>query len=190
MAGAAALATAMPLWPPGGGLPAWGRNLDKGASGLDVATVFGLFFFLAIAWWLAAAADRWDWKGTRRTVLAIGGVLLLGAIALRSADLFCLAGILLFAVAFFALAEKAEDRLAFGLIGTSFFLILFAQRLFIYDRMNTFFKLYLECWLLLAVATAALVFRPAERRGAFDPLAGGAEGRIRAAGVASRSSRR
>ena len=74
---------------------------------------------------------------------------MLGALALRSADLFCVAGILLFAVAFFALAEKPEDRLAFGLVGTAFFLILFTQRLFIYDRMNTFFKLYLECWLLL-----------------------------------------
>jgi sugar lactone lactonase YvrE len=167
VAAAVALAVALPLWPPGGGPPAWGRNLEKGASGLDVATVFGLFFFLAIAWWLSAAADRGRWPAGRRTVATIAGVLVFALLALRSADLVCLAGILLFAFAFFALAEKAEDRLAFGLVGTAFFLVLFAQRLYIYDRMNTFFKLYLSIWLLFAVGTAALAFRPAKGRGSF-----------------------
>ena len=166
VAGGVAVAAARPLWPPGGGLPGWGRNLDAGASGFDVATVFGLFFYLAAAWWLAAAADRWSAGPGRRAVLSVAGVIGLALLALRSADLFCLAGLLLFAIAFFAFAEAPEDRLAFGFVGTAFFLILFAQRLYIYDRMNTFFKLYLECWILLAAATAALVFRPAERRGA------------------------
>jgi YYY domain-containing protein len=165
VAGGVAFAAASPLWPPGGGLPGWGRNLDHGASGLDVATVFGLFIFVAAAWWLAAAADRWAWRPGRRTLVSITGVIGLVLLALRSADLFCLTGLALFAVAFFLFPEKAEDRLACGLVGTAFFLILFAQRLYIYDRMNTFFKLYLECWILLAVATAVLAFRPSERRG-------------------------
>ena len=42
------------------------------------------------------------------------------------------------------LAELPEDRLAIAYIATAFFLALFCQRLYIYDRMNTFFKLYLE----------------------------------------------
>ncbi len=166
-AGAVALAAAFPLWPPGGGLPAWGRNLEKAPSGLDVSTVFGLFFFLAAAWWLASAGDRWHWPAGRRAAIPIAGMLALALLSLRSADLFCLTGILLFGVAFFALAEVPEDRLAFGLVGSAFFLVLFTQRLYIYDRMNTFFKLYLESWLLFAVATAVLVFRDRDRRGSF-----------------------
>jgi YYY domain-containing protein len=168
IAGAAALAFARPLWPSGGKPPAWGRNLEKGASGLDVATIFGLFFFLALAWWLTAAADRWRWKPAQRIAVTLGGALLFVAVAVRSADLICLTGVLLFAVAFFAFAERAEDRLAAGLAGSAFFLVLFTQRFYLYDRMNTFFKLYLESWILFAVATAALAFRPPEARGSIS----------------------
>ena len=166
-AAAVALAAAHPLWPPGGGPPAWGRNLEKGASGLDVSTVFGLFFFLALAWWLAAFAERRRWPGNSRAAFVTVGILLLALAALWSADLLCLMGILLFAGAFLFLADLPEDRLAFGFIGTAFFLILFTQRFYIYDRMNTFFKLYLPSWLLFAIATAALAFRPPDRRGSF-----------------------
>ena len=165
VAGAVALALARPLWPSGGKPPAWGRNTETGASGLDVATIFGLFFFLALVWWLAAAADRWRWRPSRRNAVTVGGALVLSALALRSADALCLAGALLFAVAFFAFAERAEDRLAAGLAGSAFFLVLFTQRFYLYDRMNTFFKLYLESWILFAVAAAALAFRPREDRG-------------------------
>ncbi|MEP6995131.1 MAG: hypothetical protein ABI968_11460, partial [Acidobacteriota bacterium] len=42
------------------------------------------------------------------------------------------------------------------------------QRLYIYDRMNTFFKLYLEAWLLFAAAAAALVFRSRAHRGTWN----------------------
>ncbi|HYB53324.1 MAG TPA: hypothetical protein VEG84_05625, partial [Thermoanaerobaculia bacterium] len=126
-----------------------------------------LFFFLLAAWWLAAAADRWAPSKKRTAAVTTAALLLLGTVALRSADAFCIAGLLLFAVAFFAFAEKPEDRLAAALAGSAFFFVLFAQRLFIYDRMNTFFKLYLESWVLFAVASAVLVFRPRERGGSF-----------------------
>ncbi|MFN2387889.1 MAG: hypothetical protein ABR576_16685, partial [Thermoanaerobaculia bacterium] len=54
--------------------------------------------------------------------------------------------------------DRVEDRLACGLLAAGFFLILFTQRVFIWDRMNTFFKLYYEAWILLAVGTAVLLF--------------------------------
>jgi YYY domain-containing protein len=166
-ASAAALAVAAPLWPPGGGHLAWGKNLEKGAAGVDVTTVFGLFFVLLISWWFCAAADRAGVGGVKRTTLVFGGTVLLISIAFRSADVFSALAVLFFAAAVIGLAREGDERLAAALAGTAFFLVLFAQRLYIFDRMNTFFKLYLEAWLLFAVSAAVLVFRPADRRGAF-----------------------
>ena len=42
------LRPARPLWVRVGGAPGIGRNLEASASGLDLFTVFGLFFFLAV----------------------------------------------------------------------------------------------------------------------------------------------
>src|SRR5262249_58003951 len=53
-----------------------------------------------------------------------------------------------------------DDRLAAALAATAFFLVLFPQRIYIYDRMNAFFKLYVEAWIVFAIAVAAMVFRP------------------------------
>ncbi|HEV8117010.1 MAG TPA: DUF2298 domain-containing protein, partial [Thermoanaerobaculia bacterium] len=39
------------LWVRGGGAPGWGWNVERGGRGIDVLTHFGLFFFLALAWW-------------------------------------------------------------------------------------------------------------------------------------------
>ena len=166
VASVASLVAALPLWARVGGPPAWGKNLERGASGPDVLTVFGLFFFLAMAWWLAAAIGGRPGGGRAAAITALLAVLL--GLAFVSADLFCLAGVLLFLYSAVAFAEDPSDRLACGLIATGFFLVLFAQRLYIYDRMNTFFKLYFEAWLLLAVAGAVLVFRAVDRRGGFS----------------------
>ncbi|HEY1434658.1 MAG TPA: DUF2298 domain-containing protein, partial [Thermoanaerobaculia bacterium] len=169
--GASAYLLARPLWVRAGGAPGIGRNLEPSASGIDQLTVFGLFFFLALAWWLSAFSGRLAERGAARPLrwtLAGLGALALALGAWRRPDAFLAAGVVLFLVAFFVLAESREDRLALGFLATAFFLVLFCQRLFIYDRMNTFFKLYLEAWLLFATATAALVFRARERRGAID----------------------
>ena len=170
VAAASGYVLARPLWVRTGGMPGIGKNLEPAASGPDQMTVFGLFFFLAIAWWLSASSERIAARGGNRVFRALlVGVAAAGlaAFAYRLPNVFLACGVVLFVAAFFVLAETADDRLALGFLAAAFFLVLFCQRLYIYDRMNTFFKLYLEAWLLLALGTAVLVFRRG-RRGVID----------------------
>jgi YYY domain-containing protein len=169
-AAAAALLFALLQWVHGGGPPGFGRNHEPGAAGVDVVTVFGFFFFLAFAWWLA----RFGWRLAREgltkwtvRVVVVSLAVLLALLAFVSVDVFCAAGILLFLLAAWTMADQPEDRLAFGFLAGAFFLILVTQRVYIFDRMNTFFKLYQEVWLLFALATTALVFAPREKPGTF-----------------------
>jgi YYY domain-containing protein len=163
---AAALLVALPLWVKGGGAPGVGRNMDPAAAGVDIVTIFGIFFFLALLWWLAAAARRLSAEGqpawTRRLILVSLAVLLI-VLAFVSSEAFCAAGLLLFVAAWLRMAGEPEDRLAFAFIAAAFLLILFTQRFYVSDRMNTFFKLFQESWLLLALGTSALAFRSRER---------------------------
>ncbi len=168
---ATAWLAATPLWFRAGGRPGIGRNLEASSLGVDQLTVFGLFLLLALGWWLASVGERLAGRGVGRAARWIAGLLATAAlayVAVRWPDAFFLAGVLLFAAAYFLLAEEREDRLALAFLATAFFLVLFTQRFYIVDRMNTFFKLYLEAWLLFALATAVLVFRASSRRGTID----------------------
>ena len=163
VAGAAAFLLARPLWVRGGGVPAHGWNgpSEPGAAGVDVLTAFGLLFFLAVAWWVTAVRGKLRERGVG--LLSRYGITLFVAAFLTVAafariDLFLVAGILLFLFAAVGVVDKADERLACALLAAGFFLVLFPQRVFIYDRMNTFFKLYLEAWLVLGLSTAVLVF--------------------------------
>ena len=168
IAAGSAYAFARPLWVRIGHGPAIGKNLEASAAGVDQLTAFGLFVALAFGWWLSSFAARLEGRGVSRLpriAAVIGLTAGLGYLAVRWPDVFLAVSVVLFLVAYLVLAELPEDRLAIGFLATAFFLILFCQRLYLYDRMNTFFKLYLEAWLLLALATAVLVFRSPERRG-------------------------
>ena len=173
-AAASAYLLARPLWVRLGHGPALGRNLEASARGIDQLTVFGLFFFLVIGWWLAAICGRLAARGLGRPWrwgLVLASAAILGGIALRLPDVFLAFAVALFAVAFLRLAETAEERLATAFVAAAFFLVLFCQRLYIYDRMNTFFKLYQEAWLLFAIGAAVLVFRERGRPGAIETWA-------------------
>jgi YYY domain-containing protein len=170
-AAASAYAFARPLWVRIGHGPAIGRNTEAAAAGFDQFTAFGLFFVLALGWWLSSGSDRLRDRGRgrgARAVLVLCAIGVLAAVLWRWPNAFLAASIVLFLAAYVALAELPEDRLAIAYLATAFFLVLFCQRFYIYDRMNTFFKLYLETWLLFASATAVLVFRGKERRGTWE----------------------
>jgi YYY domain-containing protein len=167
---AAAVLTAAPLWVRGGGAPGYGWSTGGGGRALDVLLVFGLFFFAAFGWWLAAAARRLSDEGVarwRRSAIVVLLALLLAALGMLSADLVCAAGVLFFLAAALATPEDPDRRLALGLLASAFFLVLFPQRAFIYDRMNTFFKLYFAAWILFAISIAVLLFSNASRAGVF-----------------------
>jgi YYY domain-containing protein len=167
---AAFFAFLRPLWVRGGGAPGFGWNMERGARGVDVLTHFGFFFFLCLVWWAMSASTRLARNGlipVPPLAAALVAALVLAA-GFFSANALCAGGILLFLLAVFGMAEQPEDRLAFGFLATAFFLVLLTQRMFIYDRMNTFFKLYAEAWPLFAVATAVLVFGSQGGAGAFE----------------------
>jgi YYY domain-containing protein len=168
--------TLLPLWVHGGGGPGWGWEQEPGARAVDVATVFGLFFFLAFAWWIGFLSRRLRDYGvadSTRIVALVVMATLLAVLGFTSATVLGVVGVVLFAAAAADRTSEPEERLAGAFVAAAFFLIAFTQKVYISDRMNTFFKLYLEAWLLFAVATAALVFRAKDRPGTFGrwPLA-------------------
>lgn len=165
-------AAAWPLWVKGGGSPGIGRNWEPTPPGIEVLNVFGLFFFLALGWWLVACVSRLQEGGKlagakARLAVLLGAAAVLTAAGLASPVALCGVGVAAFLTASVSLAEEPEDRLAFGFAGTAFFLVAFALRFYIDSRFNTIFKLFLEAWLLFSVATVALVFGRPERRGAW-----------------------
>jgi YYY domain-containing protein len=187
-AAASAYAFARPLWVRIGHGPALGRNVEASSTGFDQFTAFGLFFALAIGWWLSASSDRMAANGRARgarILLVAATIAILGVLLWRWPDAFLAAAVVLFLAAYVTLAEIPEDRLAIAYVATAFFLILFCQRVYIYDRMNTFFKLYLEAWLLFATATAVLVFRGKERRGTWEHWAWPGRAAVALLGVAA-----
>ena len=69
---------ALPLWFRAGGRPGVGKNLEPSSAGLDQLTVFGLFLFIAIAWWMASASQRLAGRGIGVAPRWIAGLLLAG----------------------------------------------------------------------------------------------------------------
>ena len=119
-----------------------------GAPGVDQLDGLRSLLLPRARWWLAAAgrlADSGVSRAGARGPRRAGGGACSGVLAVRRPDAFLRRGVVLFLGRLLRpRRDAAEDRLAFGFVATAFFLVLFCQRLYIYDRMNTFFKLYLE----------------------------------------------
>ena len=147
--------------------PGYGWNGEAPASLRDVLLVFGLFFFVAFAWWFAWDRDDRRGAGNVRSPLLAAGVVaaLILSLTLQSVALLCVAGVAAFVATVFADRQDPSVRLAAGFVAAGFFLVLFTQYFYISDRMNTFFKLYLEAWLALSVGTAVLAFGSVGRPG-------------------------
>ncbi|HYN40367.1 MAG TPA: DUF2298 domain-containing protein, partial [Thermoanaerobaculia bacterium] len=147
--------------------PGYGWNGEAPASLRDVLLVFGLFFFVAFAWWFAWDRDDRRGGGSVRTPLLAAGVVaaLILSLTLQSVALLCVAGVAAFVATVFGDRQDPSVRLAAGFVAAGFFLVLFTQYFYISDRMNTFFKLYLEAWLAFSIGTAVLAFGTAGRPG-------------------------
>jgi len=152
----------------------WGREVGPFAHPADYLLIFGLFLivlipFLFSAWrGVLAPAGRSLAPGRRLAMVAVGAGLVLSLLDLRglaslrlrqapSVRTFALALVVLSLYLALHRRTREEDRLPLLLAAFAFGLTAACEFVFIWDRMNTVFKLYLDAWLLLGLATAAVV---------------------------------
>ncbi|MBI2962906.1 MAG: hypothetical protein HYY35_04065, partial [Deltaproteobacteria bacterium] len=158
LAVAASRALFWPFWasyrrPVGSGL---GWETSR-APILDVLTIFGGFLVVLVPL-LAARLAAWRRPGLR--ALLLGGALAVGAAAsTRSASAGLFAALALAGVAVWCFDEAFELRVAGLLVALAGAIGLGTEVVFVWDRMNTVFKYYLEIWLLLGCAAGAILPR-------------------------------
>lgn len=149
--------------------PGFGRNGEAPAALGDILTIFGLFLFAALAWWLFWDREERSAEGRRQGPLlasVVVAALVLTAV-LRSATPLCVAGALAFSAVAVRRRTDPSVRLAAAFVAVGLGLVLVPQYAFVSDRMNTFFKIHLEAWLALSVGTATLLFGGADRPAVF-----------------------
>lgn len=161
------------------------------ANAWDFANIFGLFLFVAIpfvfALWRRTMAAPGERLGAGRTlamwlvgltvaacwiatVPGVAGLLPFGLQGSLRLGLAALA-VLAFSVAISA-GLSSTQRVAVAMLSFAFAVTAGTDVVFVWDRMNTIFKFYLEAWFLFAAASAAaaaelwrgLIRRPLLRR--------------------------
>jgi len=167
-------------------LPFW-RNFSPPARAIgwevgpfaqpsDYLTIFGLFLVLLVPfiWWTwrdqLSASGRMPRTARIATMATLAGVLLLALLNVRSLlspHWRQAPSIFVFAAALAALAATlacrrdthTESRLPLLLAAFALALTAGCELVFVWDRMNTVFKFYLEAWLLLGLACTAAVWQ-------------------------------
>jgi YYY domain-containing protein len=151
-------------------LGAWGWQRGAYADGAGYVQVFGLFLLVVVPLVLVYALEpsaraRWGRTGLAAFLLAaVAGQALAPWGALRV--LLAALGLLAFVAARRA-ANPARLRIAAALSAFAFLVTAGCDLVYVWDRMNTVFKFYLDAWLIFAAASALAL--PAMWQGALLP---------------------
>ncbi len=135
--------------------PSWGWETASAPIGA-VLTIFGPFLVALLPpllgdWWRQRGVRGWR----RMTAAMVGAIAL--ACLMRSPTSALFAALALLGVGLWWLSGDVQIQTMAVLVGFAGALGIGTETLYIWDRMNTVFKYYLEMWLLLACASGAIV---------------------------------
>jgi YYY domain-containing protein len=134
----------------------WGWETATAPLG-DVLTIFGVFFLaLAPSLTVVSLARRRGW-GLLAAVTVVAALAAPAAVRSPSAGVF--AAIAALGVLTWCLADEMEWQAVGGIVATAGALGVVTELVFLWDRMNTVFKYYLEMWLLLGCAAGGILPR-------------------------------
>jgi YYY domain-containing protein len=138
----------------------WERGPEF-APPFDFLTIFGLYLFVLIpllyALWLRNIRRADGSLGTARMVIVLLAVAVLPAALAVSTRAFCCVLFLLGLQLLVAPQTESRWRIPLALATFAFAITTGCDLVYVWDRMNTIFKFYLEAWSMLAIAAAVAV---------------------------------
>ncbi len=132
---------------------------DKLVYGRDFLTIFGLFLFILVpfvfALWVRSIRRADGRLGTARAFLLVLAVALVAYSLTISTRAFSAILFLLTLRPLLAIGTERRWRIPLAMAAFAFAITAGCDLVYVWDRMNTIFKFYLEGWFLLALAGAA-----------------------------------